>query len=113
MRRFFKNKSADMNMIMGAIIMAIVFAIGIIIVFSIMSGMSSNLSDLDDDIAERVYHNPATEAEWDAQNNSTLVTNTTQTLVSHINTFFAIGPIAIIVIAAVGIMSYILLLRKK
>jgi len=93
MRKFLKNKEADMNMILSAIIMAIVFAVGIIIVFNVIAGVDSTSIDAD------LTGTPAA--------------NATDDLLDNVATFYTVGPIALIVVAAVGILSYILLLRRK
>jgi len=92
MRKFLKNHEADMNMILSAIIMAIVFAVGIIIVFNVIAGVDSTSIDAD------LTGTPAA--------------NATDDLLSNVETFYTVGPIALIVVAAVGILSYILLLRR-
>jgi hypothetical protein len=93
MKKLFSNQHADMNMILAAIIMGIVFAIGIIIVFNVMGSLDT--TSIDANFA-----------------NSTPSANATQNLQDNVETFYTVGPIALIVVAAVGILSYVLLLRR-
>jgi len=92
-RNFLKNKDADMSMILSAIVMAIVFAIGIIIVFNVLASVDTTSID-----ANFAGGTPAA--------------NSTQDLLTNVETFYTVGPIALIVVAAVGILSYVLLLRR-
>lgn len=100
-RKLLYNKDGDMNMIMAAIVMAIVFAIGIIIVYNVLASL--DVSTIDTDLATNVY----------SGNDATPAANATENLITNVNTFYEIGPIALIVVAAVGILSYVLLLRRK
>ena len=93
MRSFLKNQDADMNMILSAIVMAIVFAIGIIIVFNVIASVDT--------------------ATIDAGLTGTPAANATEDLLDNVETFYTVGPIALIVVAAVGILSYVLLLRRR
>ena len=93
MRKFLKNQDADMNMILSAIVMAIVFAIGIIIVFNVIASVDT--------------------ATIDAGLTGTPAANATEDLLDNVETFYTVGPIALIVVAAVGILSYVLLLRRR
>ena len=101
MRKLLTNKNGDMNMILSAVIMAIVFAIGIIIVYNVVGGL--DISSIDDDLATNMGENASL---------YTPAGNATEDLVDNINTFYTVGPIALIVVAAVGILSYVLLLRR-
>ena len=119
MRKLWKNKNADMNMILSAVIMAIVFAIGIVIVFSVFGGISGNLDTLDGDLATAKGLGRDTSdvtgvnEAWENYNASTIATNASDDVLGNVETFYTVGPIALIVVAAVGILSYILLLRRK
>ena len=93
---------ADMNMILTAIVMAIVFAISIIIVFNIHAAVGTDLDSLDSQVND---------ATWD-DSNGEAVTNSSENILNNVETFYTIGPIALIVVAAVGILSYVLLLRR-
>ena len=87
------NEYADMNMILAAIVMAIVFSIGIVIVFNVIASVDSSTID--------------------ANLDGTPSANATDDLLDNLNTFYTVGPIALIVVAAVGILSYVLLLRRQ
>ena len=89
-------------MILSAIVMAIVFAIGIIIVYNIIGGL--DLTTIDDNLADNMGENTSL---------YTPAANATNDLVTNVNTFYTVGPIALIVVAAVGILSYVLLLRRS
>lgn len=104
MRKFFKNNHADMDMILTAVIMAILFAISIIIVFNVHSALSDDLSTLDAGLET---------ARGDPAGTSTAATNASNSILTNIETFYTIGPILLIVVAAVGILGYVLLLRRK
>jgi len=93
MRPLIKNKKADMNMILTAIVMAIVFSIGIIIVFNVVATVDSTTID--------------------ANLDGTPSANATDDLLDNLSTFYTVGPIALIVVAAVGILGYVLLLRRR
>jgi len=118
MRKLLKNTNGDMNMILSAVIMAIVFAIGIIIVFNVVGGISDDLSSLDGDLAlakglsKGASDETGINEAWENYNASTIATNATDDLLSNVETFYTVAPIALIVVAAVGILSYILLLRR-
>ena len=107
--KLLSNTSGDMNMILAAVIMSIVFAIGIIIVFNVHSAVSSDLTTLDGDLATA----RGLTANTDSYNSSQTATNSSEDLMTNLETFFTVGPIAIIVVAAVGILGYVMLLRRK
>ena len=93
MRKFWKNTEGDMNMILAAIVMAIAFAIGIIIVFNVIAAVDSTTID--------------------AGLTGTPAANATDDLLTNVETFYTVGPMALIVGAAVGILGYVLLLRRR
>ena len=105
MKKLVGNNHGDMNMILTAVVMAIVFAIGIIIVFNVLGSVGSDLSSLDDALENARRGGNTTSGEP--------ATNATKDLTDNIETFFTVGPIALIVVAAVGILSYVLLLRRQ
>ena len=92
MRQFWKNTHGDMNMILAAIVMAIALAIGIIIVFNVIAAVDSTTID--------------------AGLTGTPAANATNDLLTNTETFYTVAPIALIVVAAVGILGYVLLLRR-
>ena len=101
MKKIWNNNDGDMNMILSAIIMAIIFAVGIIIVYNVVGGL--DITTIDNNLATQMgenasLYNPAG--------------NATEDLVTNINTFYTVEPIALIVVAAVGILSYVMLLRR-
>ena len=118
MRKLLSNNHADMNMIISAVIMAIMFAIGIIVVFNVIGGISGDLATLDGELAEAKGWIPGqddsgVDEAWENYNSSSIASNATADLTSNVETFFTVGPIALIVVAAVGILSYVMLLRRR
>ena len=103
MRKLLSNKHGDMNMILLAVVMGIALAIGIIVVFNVHGGIAGDLSDLDSAVAAASGRSSTLDNSASNASNSTL---------SNIETYFTIAPLALIVIAAVGILSYVLLLRR-
>ena len=100
LKKLLYNEDGDMNMILAAIVMAIVFAIGIIIVYNVLG--SVDVSTIDSGLQDALDDSAATPA-----------ANATEDLIDNVNTFYTVGPIALIVVAAVGILSYVLLLRRS
>ena len=93
LKEFLKNKEADMNLILTAIVIAIVLAIGIVIVFNVLGSIDTTTVD--------------------ANFAGTPAANATTDLQTNLETFYTVAPISLIVIAAVGILAYVLLLRRK
>lgn len=104
MKKLLKNSDGDMNMILTAVVLAITFAIGLIIMFNVLGSVGGDLTSLDSDVATAAGRNTTS---------STTATNATTDLQTNIETFFTVGPIVLIVVAAVGILSYVMLLRRK
>ena len=102
MRKLLQNKHADMNMILAAIIMAITLAIGLIVIYNVMGSLDADTIDT----TIRAY-------QGEDDNGTGPMGNATSDLVTNVNTFYTVGPIALIVVAAVGILSYVLLLRRR
>ena len=73
--------------------MAIVFGVGILIVYNVIASIDA--SGIDADFS------------------GTPAQNSSIDLLDNVNTFYTVGPIALIVVAAVGILSYVLLLRRR
>jgi len=94
MRSLLKNRFADMNVILSAVVVAIALAISIVIVFNVMSSMDTDT--IDSNFA-----------------NSTPSANATENIQTNIETFYTIMPIVLIVMAAVAILGYVLLLRRQ
>ena len=99
LKKILYNEEGDMNMILAAIVMAIVFAIGIIIVYNVLGSL--DVSTIDSNLQTALDDSATTPA-----------ANATDDLITNVNTFYTVGPIALIVVAAVGILSYVLLLRR-
>lgn len=100
MRQLLKNKHGDMNMVLGAIVVAIVLAISIIIVWNVVGALDT--TTIDANVADAIGETAdATEA-----------ANATDDLTQNVETFYTIAPIVLIVMAAVGILGYVLLLRR-
>ena len=102
MRSLIKDPHAQ-NFMMQAIIVAIAMAIGVIVIWNVMGSMST--SDIDTDISDNVYSNASSLNIRPAYNSSLNVEN-------NIETLFTVMPIIIIVLAAISILSYILILRR-
>ena len=100
--QFLKNEAGDVNLIMTAIVLAITLVMGVIITFAVIGGV--NLTTIDANYRASIG----------ASNTGIKpAANATNTLVSNVNTFYQIAPIMLVVIAAVGILSYLFILRTK
>ena len=93
MRKILKNKEGDMNMVLTAVVVAITLAIGIIITFNVLAAVDTTTIDASLD------GTPAANASGDLQTN--------------VETFYTVAPIILIVLAAVGILGYVLLLKRR
>ena len=105
MRGFLKNHEADVNMILTAVVMGIVFAVSIAIIYSIVGGFTWSTIDTN--------YNTAMGMTGDELANATNAANASDNLLTNLNTFYTLGPIAIVVVAAVGIIGYVLLIKSK
>jgi multisubunit Na+/H+ antiporter MnhB subunit len=92
-KKFWNNTEADVNMILAAVVAAISLAISVIIVFNVIASVDTTSID------SGLTGTPAA--------------NSTTNLLSNVEIFYTIAPITLIVIGAVGILSYILLLRRQ
>ena len=106
-----RDNNGNVDMILSAIIAAVLFAVGIPIIFSIFGGM--DYTTMNHNIAINVLGYAASGDLMDGYNNSTAVTNASDLVLTNVGTFFTIGPIYIIVLAAVGIIAAILMLRGR
>ena len=88
-----KNNHADVNMILTAVVMGIVFAVSIAIIYSVLGGIDYTTID--------------------GSLSGTPAANASDNLQTNLATFYTLGPIAIVVVAAVGIIGYVMLIRKK
>lgn len=93
--RTLKSNLANMDMILTAVVAGIVFAISIAIIYSVLSGIDYTTID-------------AT-----LPQNSSAATNASEDLATNLATFFTLGPIYIVVVAAVGIIAAIMLIRGR
>ena len=93
-RSLLHDESANIDMILTAVIAGIVFAISIAIIYSVLGGIGYTAID----------------AELGGAN-TTPALNASSALQSNLATFYTLGPIYIVVIAAVGIIAAVLLIR--
>ena len=80
-------------MILTAVVAAIVFAVSIAIVYAVLGGISYTA--------------------YDASLTGTPAANASNNLLTNLNTFYNLGPIYIVVIAAVGIIAAVLMVRGR
>lgn len=78
---------------LAAVVMAIALAVGVLIVYNVVGSIDS--------------------ATIDAGLTGEPAQNATYALVNNTNTFYTVAPIALIVVAAVGILGYVMLLRRR
>jgi len=96
MRNLISDRVANIDMILTAVIAAIVFAISIAIVYAVLGGIDYTTYDSSfGDI------------------NETPAANASDSLSTNLATFYNLGPIYIVVIAAVGIIAAVLMVRGK
>ena len=93
MRKMKDNEEANVDMILTAVIAGVMFAIAIPIIYSVLGGIDYTSVD--------------------AKLEGTPATNASVSLLSNLATFFTIGPIYLVVVAAVGIIAAVLLLRGR
>ena len=92
MRQLLKDHDANVDMILTAVVMGIVFAVSIAIIYSTLGGIDYTTID--------------------AGLTGTPAANASGNLQTNLNTFYTLGPIAIVVVAAVGIIGYVLLIKR-
>ena len=93
LRSLIKNEAANVDMILTAVVAAVVFAISIAIVYAVLGGIDYTT--------------------YDAALTGTPATNASNNLITNLSTFYQIGPIYLIVIAAVAIIAAIMVLRAR
>lgn len=93
MRSLLKDKLGNIDMILTAVVAGIVFAISIAIIFSVLGGIDYTTID--------------------AGLTGTPATNASEDLSTNLATFYTLGPIYIVVIAAVGIIAAIMMIRGR
>ena len=91
MRSLISDETANIDMILTAVIAAIVFAISIAIVYAVLGGISYTT--------------------YDAALTGTPAANASDSLMTNLSTFYQLGPIYIVVVAAVGIIAAVLMIR--
>ena len=96
MRKLISDETANIDMILTAVIAAIVFAISIAIVYAVLGGISYTTYD----------------ASLGGVNTTPAV-NASESLLTNLSTFYQLGPIYIVVVAAVGIIAAVLMIRGK
>jgi len=118
MRRLTQNKHGNLDMVLGGVTIAILLAVSVMIIFNITGSLE--VSNTQDRIREGfgyeewkgVAGDEAANASHAAWNLTQPVTNSSDNLNDNIETFYSITPIVLIVIAAVAILSYVLLLKR-
>ena len=85
-----------MNAILTGIVIAITLAISVIIVWNVLASVDT--TDIDSNFGDAA-ETPSANATGDLQTN--------------LETFYTVMPIVLIVIAAVAILSYVMMLRRK
>lgn len=83
--------------IIMAVVAAVLFAVSIAVVYSVLSGIDYSGVD----------------AVWGDPTNITPAQNASDSVISNLDTFYSVGPIYIVVIAAVAIIGAIMYLRKE
>ncbi len=101
MRKLIPNTHADLNMILGAVVVMVMLAISIVIVWNVVGAIDT--TDLDTAVDGNFIDSGAA---------STEASNATTDLTDNLETFYTVAPIVLIVMAAVGILGYVLLLRR-
>ena len=91
MRSLKENKAGNIQLIIMAVVAAVVIAISVLIVFPIIAGLDT--TTIDDEFA-----------------GSTPSLNATTNLVSQLETFYNIVPLYIVVLAAVGIIGAVMMI---
>jgi len=87
------NEKANVDIIIMAVVAAIVIAISLIIVYSVVGGLDTTTIDAD------LTGTPSA--------------NATDNLLDNLGTFYTIAPIYIVVLAAVGIIGAIMMIMVK
>jgi len=96
LRKLQTDERANVDMILTAVIAGVMFAIAIPIIYSVVGGVDYTTVDASFGVT-----------------NTTPATNASNNLLTNLNTFFTIGPIYLVVVAAVGIIAAVLLLRGR
>jgi len=107
MRSLSEQKKGSVDIIVMAVVAAVVIAVSLVIVFSIMGGLDT--SGIDENIRANVYGEGGTT--W--KNGTTFAGNASNSLISNLETFYTISPIYIVVLAAVGIIGAIMMIMVR
>jgi len=91
MRKLNENKNANVQLILMAVVAAVVIAISVLIIFPVIGGLDTTTID----------------AKFTG---STPSLNASTNLVQNLETFYSISPIYIVVLAAVGIIGAIMMI---
>ena len=109
LRSLLKNDSGNIDMILTAVIAGIVFAISIAIIYSVLGGIDYSTIDIGMGGFWAVN-----QTKFPGQmNGSTPALNASGSLQTNLATFYTLGPIYIVVIAAVGIIAAVMLIRGR
>jgi len=92
------NDKANVDIILMAVTAGVVIAISLLVIFPVIGGL--NTDSIDADIGTV---------------NATPAANATDNLVENLETFYSVSPIYVVVLAAVGIISAVMMIivRKK
>jgi len=105
MKSFIKNKEANTDMVIMAIVAAVVIAISLVVIFPLLGNM--NTASIDTVIQDTVFQRSGNDLNFD---NCTPAANATNYLTENLETFYSISPIYIVVLAAVGIIGAIMMI---
>jgi cell division protein FtsL len=108
LRKLRSQEAGNVQLILMAVVAAIVLAISIVIVYAVLGGINY----VSVDTALGGSYN-ATSGVWTGPHPAT---NASAALQSNLATFYSVSPIYIVVLAAVGIISAIMMIvitRKK
>ena len=114
MRRLIDNKNADMDIVITAIVVMITLALSIVIIWNVVGSIDS--SSLDDRLRENalgLQESAGDNSSDQTWNETTYVANSTDSFTTNLETYFTVAPIVLIIIAAVGILSYLFLLKRR
>jgi len=107
-----KDKAANVDMILTAVVAGIIFAISIAIIYAVLGGISYTTYDATLrglNLSGQNYKGHG----LGMDTNMTPAANASNSLQTSLATFFTLGPIYIVVIAAVAIIAAIMLLRGR
>ena len=99
LRKIKTDEKANVDMILTAVIAGVMFVIAVPIIYSVLSGVD--------------YISIDAQLNGSGTTTATSASNASRNLLGNLETFFSIGPIYIVVVAAVGIIGAILLLRGR